>query len=137
MSKSGSEANTEVKKDVLPAIDNAVQAMVDLKDNVNPEKETVEGQVKAAAASTPSCPGSQCGGKRLKKVAVLLKKAAEKLPALSDIKSKVLKSKVKTAKKKLLKASAKAKKASKKVMKAGNNNNNSRRNSRKSKSSRK
>lgn len=80
--------------------------------------------------------GGQNGGKRLKKVAVLLKKAAEKLPALSDINSKVLKSKVKTAKKKLLKASAKAKKASKKVMKAGQqqrrskNSNSSRKSSR-------
>ena len=57
------------------------------------------------------------GAKKLNKVAVLMKNAAEKLPSLSDISNKSLKNKVKTAKKKLLKASHKAKQASKKIMK--------------------
>lgn len=57
------------------------------------------------------------GAKKLNKVAVLMKKAADKLPSLSDISNKSLKNKVKTAKKKLLKASHKAKQASKKIMK--------------------
>jgi hypothetical protein len=62
-------------------------------------------------------PKKNGGAKKLNKVAVLMKKAAEKLPSLSDINNKSLKNKVKTAKKKLLKASHKAKQASKKIMK--------------------
>lgn len=115
-------------------VPNEVEAPIVAK-NIENSNEIVEQANKTNPSSTEVKVQGQRGGKKLKKVAVLLKKAAEKLPALSDINSKVLKSKVKTAKKKLLKASAKAKKASKKVMKAGNNN--SRRNSRKSKSSRK
>jgi hypothetical protein len=58
------------------------------------------------------------GHKKAKVVAGLLKKAADKLPAISDIKSKVLKSKVKSAKNKLMKVSKKAEKVSKKIKKA-------------------
>jgi hypothetical protein len=88
--------------DEKPKVENGIQSAVATADDA-----------KKAATNLVSTKTS--GGSQLKKMSLLLKKAANKLPSLSDINSKTLKRKVKSAKKKLLKASEKAHKASKKV----------------------
>ena len=102
-----------------------------VEEALNPNKEgqdekVVSDIIDAASTSvdvknelpSSNTPALQQGGK-LKKAAALLKKAAKKLPSLSDIKGGALKQKVKSAKKKLLKASDKADKASRKMKKGG------------------
>jgi hypothetical protein len=89
-------------KGVASEVDGEKQKVIDSANEVNKTLTNV--------ASTKTSGGSQ-----LKKMSLLLKKAANKLPSLYDINSKTLKRKVKSAKKKLLKASEKAHKASKKV----------------------
>lgn len=89
-------------KSVKNDVNNSSEAV----DDANTEVKKVDNKVRGG------------GHKKAKLVAGLLKKAADKLPALSDIKSKVLKSKVKSAKNKLMKVSKKAEKVSKKIKKA-------------------
>jgi hypothetical protein len=128
------EQADKLTKQAAEAAASAVQGAV----NGAPESHSVvtkigESSTDATVAANTKTEG-QTGGKKMKKVAALLKNAAKNLPLLSKIEGGALKQKVKSAKRKLLKASNKARQASKKMLKKGGSKKASKKSSKKSSS---